>query len=188
MNRREKKRRYNFPIRKLVGIFVSATIGFLGVAAVGVYWAFDFAALAPPATIRAATIARSDKWIQVFFENSVLDAGVSACGAVYPTAREVTGVPGMAMVALTELFRGPSWDDANRGYYSEINSGVKVNSLSIKDGVARVDFDKRIEEGVGGSCRVSEIRSQIISTLNQFPNVKSVVVSVEGRTADALQP
>jgi len=183
-----KKYRYNFPIRKLLGLFISAVIGFLGVAAVGVYWAFVFVAPAPPATIRAATVARSDKWIQVFFENSVLDAGVSACDTAYPVAREVTSVPGIARVALTELLRGPSWDDSNRGYYSEINSGVKINSLSIDNGVARVDLDKRIEEGVGGSCRVSEIRSQITSTLEQFPTVRSVVVSVDGRTADALQP
>jgi hypothetical protein len=183
---RHKKYSYNFSIRKLLGVFISAIIGFLGVAAVGVYWAFEFVAPAPPATIRAATVARSDKWIQVFFENSVLDAGVSACDTTYPVARDVTGVPGIARVALTELLRGPSWDDSNRGYYSEINSGVKINSLY--NGVARVDLGKRIEEGVGGSCRVSEIRSQITSTLEQFPSVRSVVISVDGRTADALQP
>jgi spore germination protein GerM len=183
---RRKKLRKNFPIRKLLGIFVSASIGFLGVSAVGVYWAFAPVAAAPTATIRIATVTRSDQVVEVYYENSSLDTGVPGCGSVYPVLRVVTDDPSLAEAALNELFRGPSWNDANRGFYSEINSGVKVNSLSIKDGVAQVDLSKRIEEGVGGSCRVSEIRSQIISTLKQFPAVDSVVISVEGRTVDVL--
>jgi spore germination protein GerM len=41
---------------------------------------------------------------------------------------------------------------------------------------------------VGGSCRVSGIRNQIIQTLKQFPTIKNVVISVEGNSEEALQP
>jgi len=41
---------------------------------------------------------------------------------------------------------------------------------------------------VGGSCRVSAIRAQIIETLKQFSTVKNVVISINGRTEDILQP
>jgi len=117
-----------------------------------------------------------------------LDANVSDCGSVYPVESMVTKTPSSARIALTELLLGPSWDEANRGFYTEINSGVPINSLTIVNGAARVDLGKRIEEGLGGSCRVAAIRSQITSTLKQFPTVTSVVISVDGRTDDALQP
>jgi len=179
---------YKIPIRHLLGVFISATVGFLGISAVGIYWAFISIAPAPGATIRATASANSDKVIDVYFGNSSLDAGVEDCGSVYPAERMVTKTPGIARVALTELLLGPSWDEANRGFYTEINSGTPINSLAIVDGVARVDLGKRIEEGLGGSCRVAAIRSQITSTLKQFPSVTSVVISVDGRTDDALQP
>jgi len=35
---------------------------------------------------------------------------------------------------------------------------------------------------------VGSIRSQIESTLKQFPSVKQVIISVDGRTDDILQP
>jgi spore germination protein GerM len=54
--------------------------------------------------------------------------------------------------------------------------------------VAKVDFDERLGFQVGGSCRVSAIRAQITETLMQFSTVKSVVVSINGRTEDVLQP
>jgi spore germination protein GerM len=40
----------------------------------------------------------------------------------------------------------------------------------------------------GGSCKISAIRAQIERTLMPFPGVESVVISVEGDVAGALQP
>jgi len=48
--------------------------------------------------------------------------------------------------------------------------------------------DKQIEYQMGGSCRVSAIRSQITQNLLQFPTIKNVIISVNGRTEDILQP
>jgi spore germination protein GerM len=56
------------------------------------------------------------------------------------------------------------------------------------NGIAKVDFDKQIEYQLGGSCRVSALRSQIEETLKQFPTVHKVIISVDGRIDDALQP
>jgi spore germination protein GerM len=66
--------------------------------------------------------------------------------------------------------------------------GVKVQSLSIEGGVARVDLSEELEEGVGGSCMVASITAQITETLKQFPTVDSVIISIDGRTEDILQP
>jgi len=45
-----------------------------------------------------------------------------------------------------------------------------------------------LEEAVGGSCRVTAIRSQIEQTLKQFSTVQSVIISIDNRTEDILQP
>lgn len=51
-----------------------------------------------------------------------------------------------------------------------------------------IDFDERLEFQVGGSCRVAAISAQIRETLKQFPQVKEVIISINGRTEDILQP
>ena len=49
-------------------------------------------------------------------------------------------------------------------------------------------FNAKIEEGVGGACKVTAIRSQITETLKQFFAVTQVIISVNGKTEGILQP
>lgn len=93
-----------------------------------------------------------------------------------------------ARATLYSLLQGPTKSERDRGFFTSINSGVKIQWLVIENGIARVDFDKTLEEEVGGSCKVSNIRAQITQTLLQFPTVKTVVISIDGRTEDILQP
>ncbi len=65
---------------------------------------------------------------------------------------------------------------------------MRSNGGSIKDGAAYVDFDKTLDQNVAGSCRVIAIRAEITQTLKQFPNVNDVIISIDGRTEDILQP
>ena len=65
---------------------------------------------------------------------------------------------------------------------------MRIQGLTIENGVAKVDFSEQLEFQVGGSCRVAAIRAQITDTLKQFPTVDSVVISIDGRTEDVLQP
>jgi spore germination protein GerM len=65
---------------------------------------------------------------------------------------------------------------------------VKVESLKIENRTAYAAFDTELERAVGGSCRVSAIRAQIIETLKQFSSVDNVIISIDGRTEDILQP
>ena len=94
----------------------------------------------------------------------------------------------MARAALEQLLRGPTEAEKAQGFFTSINSGVKIQSLTIQAGTAYVDFDDQIEFQVGGSCRVSAIRAEITQTLKQFPTVSEVIISVNGRTEDILQP
>ena len=125
--------------------------------------------------------------VKAYFGNQKLDPE-SSCEKVFPVEREVPITDAPARAALDELLAGPTPAEQTAGYFTCINAGVTIQGLAIQDGVAAVDFDEQLGFQVGGSCRVSAIRAQITETLMQFSSVKSVVISIDGRTEDILQP
>ncbi|MCJ7786739.1 GerMN domain-containing protein, partial [Patescibacteria group bacterium] len=125
--------------------------------------------------------------IKVYFNNDKLDPEFS-CNKVFPVEREISKTQAVAMAALKELLKGTTQGEKEKGFFTNINSGVKIQSLTIENGVAKVEFDEQLEFQVGGSCRVAAIRAQITETLKQFPTVDSVIISINGRTEDILQP
>lgn len=129
--------------------------------------------------------AREKTLFNVYFGNSSLGA---ECEKVAPVKREVPKTVAVGRAAIEELLKGPTHEEKQKGYVTMINSGVKINSLSIENGAAKIDFSKELDEQIGGSCRVAGISAQIRETLKQFSIVNEVVVSVDGRTKDILQP
>lgn len=126
--------------------------------------------------------------VLVFFSNTQKDPNTTACERTYPVQRRIPQTPAVGRASLQELFKGPTAQERSQSYQTNINPGVTINNLTITDGIAHVDVSPTIEQGVGGSCRVAAIRSQITNTLLQFPTVKRVILSVNGRTEDILQP
>jgi len=90
--------------------------------------------------------------------------------------------------AIEELLKGPTPEEKAQGLDTSIPEGARLRSLKVVDGVAYADFDEALQFQVGGSVRVMVIRRSITLTLLQFPTVQSVVVSIDGRTEDILQP
>ncbi|MFZ5365494.1 MAG: GerMN domain-containing protein [Patescibacteria group bacterium] len=125
--------------------------------------------------------------VKVYFSNTNLDPEVT-CEKVFPVERTIEKTLAVGQAAIEELLKGPNDVEKADRYQTSINSGVKLNSIRIVNGTAYVDFSSQIENQVGGSCRVSLIRKQIEQTLKQFSSVKDVVISVDGRTEDILQP
>jgi hypothetical protein len=125
--------------------------------------------------------------VKVFFNNDMMDPAVT-CDKVFPVEREVAKTEAVARAALTELLKGATETEKGEEFFTNINPGVKIQTLTIENGVAKVDFDEQLEFQVAGSCRVIAIRSQITETLKQFPTVKDVIISINGRTEDILQP
>lgn len=126
--------------------------------------------------------------VQAFFGNSRLDPGVQDCSRVFSVARVIPRTLAVGRAALEELLKGPTAAESAEGYLTSLNADVKLNALVIENGTARADFDETLERGVGGSCRVIAIISQIMKTLMQFPTVSRVEISINGRTGDILQP
>jgi len=125
--------------------------------------------------------------VSVYFNNSRMDATIS-CDKVFPVERIITKTQAIARVAIEELLKGPTETEKSQNFFTSINSGVKIQGLVIEQGIAKIDFDEQLEFQIGGSCRVLAIRSQITETLKQFSTVKSVIISINSRTEDILQP
>lgn len=125
--------------------------------------------------------------VKAYFNNDRLDPE-HTCVKVFPVTREVVQSKAVARAALQELLKGPAATERAEGYYTHLNTGVKIQKLTIKDGVAKVDFNEALQYRVAGSCRTSAIIAQITRTLKQFPTVKRVIISINGRSEDILQP
>jgi hypothetical protein len=126
--------------------------------------------------------------VKVFFSNTDEDPDMINCQKVYSVNRTINETAAVGRAALQELLEGPTAKETDDGYVTQIPDGVKINSLSVENGVARVDFNNALQDQVGGSCRVQAIRAQIEETLKQFSTVDSVVISIEGETELILQP
>jgi len=124
--------------------------------------------------------------VKVFFNNTKLDPEIS-CNKVFPVKRSVSKAGKVKEETLTELLGGPTASEVSEGFFTLINSGVKLKKLSISGNTATADFDERLEVP-GGSCWVSAVRAQITQTLKQFPGIENVIISINGRTEDILQP
>ena len=125
--------------------------------------------------------------VKAYFNNDRMDPEYS-CNKVFPVEREIIKTQAVARAALEELLNGPTAKEKFEGFGTSINPGVVIQSLTIDDGIAKVDFNEQLEFQVGGSCRVAAISAQIRETLKQFSTVKGVIISIDGRTEDILQP
>ncbi len=126
--------------------------------------------------------------VSIFFGNTKYDPDVLNCEMTYGVSRRVAFGANKFTTVLTELLQGPSESEKNLGFFTTINPGIKLPTVTLASGVLTVNFGSDLEKAVGGSCRVASIRSQIVNTLKQFPEVKDVIISVDGRVDDVLQP
>jgi len=123
--------------------------------------------------------------VKAFFQNP--DRGAN-CDQVIAVDRIIQKTATVARKTLEVLLHGPTFNEANSGYSTNIPMGVIINSLNITDGMAAVDFDETLERNGGGSCAVAGISAQIIQTLKQFPAISNARISINGQTAGILQP
>ncbi len=141
-----------------------------------------------PITFDPAMAKETEKIkLKVYFNNTNFDPEAS-CNKVFAVEREVQKTTAPARAAVSELLKGPTSAEKENGFLTSIGSGVMIQKLNIENGVAKIDFNDELEYQVGGSCRVSAIRAQIIETLQQFSTVNNVIISINGRTEDILQP
>ncbi|MDD4761898.1 MAG: Gmad2 immunoglobulin-like domain-containing protein [Candidatus Pacebacteria bacterium] len=152
-----------------------------------VYW--DSPRDGSPLDVVSIPVFLGDKNIKLaaYFGNSLLGSS-DDCQKVFPLYRLTAKTEAIGAKSLSLLFNVfLSEEEKTAGYFSSLPEDAKLISLNIKDGAAYADFNSSFNS-VGGSCRVSAIRSQIENTLKQFSSVKKVVISANGDVESALQP
>lgn len=126
--------------------------------------------------------------VRLFFSNTQKDPNMPDCSNVYAVGRSIPFTQAVARVSLERLLQGPTEDEKKKGYITSIPRGVLIRSLRIENKTAYADFNAQLESDTGGSCKVTAIIAQISQTLKQFDTIDSVVISIDGKTEDILQP
>ena len=145
--------------------------------------------LSGPDAVRVVELKGIESFeVKVYFSNNQLDPAFS-CTQTYPVERTVQAEGRPYQAALESLLAGPTKIEKSRGYITGIPANTELISVLVNNrGQATVDFSRELDQGVAGSCLVSTIRSQIMTTLGQFSEIKEVTISVEGDTEESLQP
>jgi spore germination protein GerM len=173
-------------MRYLIPILSIIATGLLILVVLKSQGSFELPALPTIANI-GSTTETGTREIALFFANDTLDPAIS-CTKVFPVVRHVPNTPSIARATLEALLAGPTGSEEKAGYSSLINASSKIHSITIQGGMASVDFDVAFGQGIAGSCHLQTIRAEVAETLKQFPSVQNVMISVDGRSEDALQP
>ena len=106
---------------------------------------------------------------------------------MHPITRSIPYTLAVGEASLEALIKGLTGEDIAQGFQTSIDPNTTINSLSIVNGVASVDFSKELNNKNVGLCAGQFIESQITETLMQFPTVRKVIITVEGK-GDIVQP
>ncbi len=87
-----------------------------------------------------------------------------------------------ARPALEALLAGPTAVEKRRRLRALDAGGLAIGALVIGGGTARVDFVSRGGKRWAGDLSPAEFRHAVERTLKQFSTVRSVTVSVDGKT------
>jgi len=83
--------------------------------------------------------------------------------------------------AIEAMLKEPIEAEQKLGYYSAGYGDMKLVSVKLKRGVARIDFSRPIRDNYNpGDLQTLAFESAVIKTAKQFPGVKKVIVCVNG--------
>lgn len=115
----------------------------------------------------------------------VLGGGPGVTGLI-PVLRTVPQTTAVANAAMTALLAGPAKaESANHAITTAIPDGTTVNGVSIKNGIATVDLSTAFGSE-GGAASMRYRLAQVVYTLTQFSNVRSVLFEVDGQAVTAF--
>ncbi|OQY40531.1 MAG: hypothetical protein B6229_01465 [Spirochaetaceae bacterium 4572_7] len=90
--------------------------------------------------------------------------------------------------SLEQLLKGPDTEDINRGLLTLIPEDVEILSISIKAGVAYINFNEMFRfNQLGVEGYLAQIK-QIVYTATEYDSVKSVQFIIDGERQEYLGP
>lgn len=99
---------------------------------------------------------------------------------ILPLKRKVSAAQPL-QTAIEELIKEPTVEEQKRGFATASYGEMKLVSVKIKKGIARIDFSRPIRDDYNpGDLQTLDFESAVVKTVKQFPTVKKVVVCVNG--------
>jgi len=99
---------------------------------------------------------------------------------ILPLKRKVSRLAPL-FPAMEALLKDPTAAEQKLGYFSAGYGDMKLVSVKLKKGTARIDFSRTISDDYNpGDLQTLAFESAVIKTAKQFPGVKKVIVCVNG--------
>ncbi len=127
-----------------------------------------------------AQISSQLKEVEVYFHFIGTDGTESK---ILPLKRKVSAKTPL-LPAIEELLKAPTAAEQKLGYHSAGYDDMKLVSVKLKNGTARIDFSRELEKDRSdynpGDLLTLGFESAVIKTAKQFPAIKKVLVCVNG--------
>lgn len=120
--------------------------------------------------------------IKVYFSRLDLQLGKENCSTVFPVTKTIPKTDALAEAALEKLFEGTTSKEIREGLHTNISPEFTIKSLTINERVAIVELHDDLKFLGRDACTATTIKTQITKTLEQFPNIDKVVITVNDKT------
>lgn len=121
---------------------------------------------------------------RLYFNNTIKDPNLLDCTKVYPVNRQSEKMITPECV-IKELIKGLTNEEIKQGYVTAIPSSCQLNFVTVENEKAVVDF-KPFQ--IAGSCATGAFTAQVKQTLLSFSNIREVVITIQGKSEEILQP
>jgi spore germination protein GerM len=87
--------------------------------------------------------------------------------------------------AMKELLKGPTPEEKNQGFYSEIPAGTALLGLNQNNDTITINFSKQFSSG-GGSTSMIQRLEQVKQTAHSVDTNHQIALAVEGKPLETL--
>jgi hypothetical protein len=129
-------------------------------------------------------VVSRDIELWLYFTNPKLPEWANTCGAGDFVVRKVAPTKKTADAALKLLFAGPNVSEQAKGMVGLAPLGDYYRGVSIKEGVAIVNFRPGAEKYLhvsGAACQQEQVLTPIVKTLKRLSTIKSVDFAINGK-------
>lgn len=119
--------------------------------------------------------------VPVYFVKSIKNENFK----ISAVKRKISPKDSRITVAITELLKGPSLKEKNKGYYTEIPFTTKLIGVKELPKSIEINLSKDFESGGGSTSMIMRL-NQVINTALDNSKSKPVYLEINGKKANAI--
>jgi spore germination protein GerM len=120
--------------------------------------------------------------LKLFFTNPNHPDFATTCAAGEFVERKIPATKQLADAALRQLFAGPTAEEKAKGMVSIERLSRYYIGVTIRRGVAIVNFRPGAETYLNGTaCEQEELHTPMVKTLTQFSTIKTIEFAINGK-------